>query len=160
MGQCQLQTGEIAEDLTYYFATSEQIPSAVGLGVLMNKDNTVKQAGGFIIQLMPFTSDEIIDKLEKRIAEIDSVTMMLERGMTPEDILKEILGDFDLTITDEIPAAFVCDCSKERVARALSTISKKDMDSIINDGESIEVKCQFCNKAYNFDIDELKELRA
>ena len=160
VGQCQLQTGEIAEDLTYYFATSEQIPSAVGLGVLMNKDNTVKQAGGFIIQLMPFTSDEIIDKLEKRIAEIDSVTMMLERGMTPEDILKEILGDFDLTITDEIPAAFVCDCSKERVARALSTISKKDMDSIINDGESIEVKCQFCNKAYNFDIDELKELRA
>ena len=160
VGQCQLQTGEIAEDLTYYFATSEQIPSAVGLGVLMNKDNTVKQAGGFIIQLMPFTSDEIIDKLEKRIAEIDSVTMMLERGMTPEDILKEILGDFDLTFTDEIPAAFVCDCSKERVARALSTISKKDMDSIINDGESIEVKCQFCNKAYNFDIDELKELRA
>ena len=160
VGQTELQTGEIAEDLTYYFATSEQIPSAVGLGVLMNKDNTVKQAGGFIIQLMPFTSDEIIDKLEKRIAEIDSVTMMLERGMTPEDILKEILGDFDLTITDEIPAAFVCDCSKERVARALSTISKKDMDSIINDGESIEVKCQFCNKAYNFDIDELKELRA
>lgn len=160
VGQTVLQTSEIAEDLTYYFATSEQVPSSVGLGVLMEKDNTVKQAGGFIIQLMPFTSDEIIDKLEKRIAEIDSVTMMLERGMTPEDILKEILGDFDLTITDEIPAAFVCDCSKERVARALSTISKKDMDSIINDGESIEVKCQFCNKAYNFDIDELKELRA
>ena len=84
VGQCQLQTGEIAEDLTYYFATSEQIPSAVGLGVLMNKDNTVKQAGGFIIQLMPFTSDEIIEKLEKRISEIDSVTMMLERGLSPE----------------------------------------------------------------------------
>ena len=159
VGQCQLQTGEIAEDLTYYFATSEQIPSAVGLGVLMNKDNTVKQAGGFIIQLMPFTSDEIIDKLEKRIAEIDSVTMMLERGLTPEGILEEILGDFDVEIVDTIPAAFVCDCSKERVSRALSTISKKDLDSIINDGESIEVKCQFCNKAYNFDIDELKELR-
>ena len=159
VGQCQLQTGEIAEDLTYYFATSEQIPSAVGLGVLMNKDNTVKQAGGFIIQLMPFTSDEIIDKLEKRIAEIDSVTMMLERGLTPEGILEEILGDFGLEIVDTVPAAFVCDCSKERVSRALSTISKKDLDSIINAGESIEVKCQFCNKAYNFDIDELKELR-
>ena len=159
VGQCQLQTGEIAEDLTYYFATSEQIPSAVGLGVLMNKDNTVKQAGGFIIQLMPFTSDEIIDKLEKRIAEIDSVTMMLERGLTPEGILEEILGDFGLEIVDTVPAAFVCDCSKERVSRALSTISKKDLDSIINDGESIEVKCQFCNKAYHFDIDELKELR-
>ena len=154
-----LQTGEIAEDLTYYFATSEQIPSAVGLGVLMNKNNTVRQAGGFIIQLMPFTSDEIIEKLEKRIAEIDSVTMMLERGLTPEGILEEILGDFGLEITDKIPAAFVCDCSKERVSRALSTLSKKDLDDIINDGESIEVKCQFCNKAYEFSVEELKELR-
>ena len=108
---------------------------------------------------MPFTSGEIIDKLEKRIAEIDSVTMMLERGLTPEGILEEILGDFGVEITDTIPAAFVCDCSKERVSRALATISKKDLDSIINDGESIEVKCQFCNKAYHFDIDELKELR-
>jgi molecular chaperone Hsp33 len=159
VGQCQLQTGEIAEDLTYYFATSEQIPSAVGLGVLMTKENTVKQAGGFIIQLMPFTSDAVIEKLEQRIAQIDSVTMMLERGLTPEGILEEILGDFGLEITDTIPAAFVCDCSKEKVSRALSTISKKDMDSIINDGESIEVKCQFCNKAYRFEIDELKELR-
>ena len=159
VGQCQLQTGEIAEDLTYYFATSEQIPSAVGLGVLMNKDNTVKQAGGFIIQLMPFTSDEIIEKLEKRISEIDSVTMMLDRGLSPEGILEEILGEFGVEVTDTLPTAFVCDCSKEKVSRALATISKKDMDSIINDGESIEVKCQFCNKAYTFDIDELKEIR-
>ena len=158
-GTCELVSGEIAEDLTYYFASSEQTPSSVGLGVLMTKDNTVNVAGGFIIQLMPFTSDEIIDKLEKRIAEIDSVTMMLERGLTPEGILEEILGDFGVEITDTIPAAFVCDCSKERVSRALATISKKDLDSIINDGESIEVKCQFCNKAYHFDIDELKELR-
>ena len=159
VGQCQLQTGEIAEDLTYYFATSEQIPSAVGLGVLMNKDNTVKQAGGFIIQLMPFTSDEIIEKLEKRISEIDSVTMMLERGLSPEGILEEILGEFGVEVTDTLPTAFVCDCSKEKVSRALATISKKDMDSIINDGESIEVKCQFCNKAYEFSVEELKELR-
>ena len=156
-GQVALQTGEIAEDLTYYFATSEQIPSAVGLGVLMNKNNTVRQAGGFIIQLMPFTSDEIIEKLENRIAEIDSVTMMLERGLTPEGILEEILGDFGLEITDKIPAAFVCDCSKERVSRALSTLSKKDLDDIINYGESIEVKCQFCNKAYEFSVEELKD---
>lgn len=159
VGQTTLQSGEIAEDLTYYFATSEQIPSAVGLGVLMNKDNTVKQAGGFIIQLMPFTSDEIIEKLEKRISEIDSVTMMLERGLSPEGILEEILGEFGVEVTDTLPTAFVCDCSKEKVSRALATISKKDMDSIINDGESIEVKCQFCNKAYTFDIDELKEIR-
>ena len=159
VGQCQLQTGEIAEDLTFYFATSEQTPSAVGLGVLIDKDNSVKQAGGFIIQLMPFTSDEVIEKLEARIAEIDSVTNMLERGLSAEGILEEILGDLGLEITDTIETRFHCDCSKERVARALSTINKKDLDDIINDGESIEVKCQFCNKAYNFEIDELKAIR-
>lgn len=159
VGQCELQTGEIAEDLTYYFATSEQIPSAVGLGVLVNPDCTVRQAGGFIIQLMPFTSDEVIDKLEKKISGMDTVTNMLERGLTPEGILEEILGDMDLEITDTMPTAFKCDCSKEKISRALATLSKKDMDSIINDGESIEVKCQFCNSAYRFEIDELKELR-
>ncbi len=158
VGQCELQTGEIAEDLTYYFAISEQVPSAVGLGVLMNPDNTVKQAGGFILQLMPGAGDEVVERLEKKITEIDSVTVMLDRGLSPEKILEEILGDFDLTVYDRQPAAFACDCSKERVKRALSTISRKDLDSIINDGESIEVKCQFCNKAYVFDIDELKEL--
>ncbi|MEE1305444.1 MAG: Hsp33 family molecular chaperone HslO [Agathobacter sp.] len=158
VGQCQLQTGEIAEDLTYYFATSEQVPSAVGLGVLVDVDGSVKQAGGFIIQLMPFTPDEVIDKLEKKIAEIDSVTQMLDRGLTPEQILEEVLGDLELQITDTMPTAFVCDCSKEKVSNALATISRKDMQDIINDGESIEVKCQFCNKAYNFDVDELKEI--
>lgn len=158
VGQCELQTGEIAEDLTYYFAVSEQVPSAVGLGLLMNQDNTVKQAGGFIIQLMPDAKDEVIESLEKRIQEIDSVTMMLDRGLSPEKILEEILGDFGMTVYEPEPVAFSCDCSKERVKRALATISKKDLDSIINDGESIEVKCQFCNKAYTFEIDELKEL--
>lgn len=159
VGQCQLQTGEIAEDLTYYFATSEQIPSAVGLGVLVNPDGSVKQAGGFILQLMPFTSDEVIEKLEKRIREIASVTEMLDKGMRPEDILEEILGELELEITDTIPAAFQCDCSKDRVSRALASINKKDMDDIIQEGESIEVKCHFCNKAYTFGIDELKEIR-
>lgn len=159
VGQCQLQTGEIAEDLTYYFATSEQTPSAVGLGVLVDKDCSVKQAGGFILQLMPFTSDDVIEKLENRIAEMDSVTNMLERGLSPEGILEEILGDFGVEITDKIDTQFYCDCSKAKVSRALSTINKKDLDDIINDGESIEVKCQFCNKAYNFDIDELKAIR-
>lgn len=158
VGQCQLQTGEIAEDLTYYFATSEQTPSAVGLGVLVDKDG-VKQAGGFIIQLMPFTTDEVIDKLEKRISEMDSVTGMLERGLSPEGILEEILGDFGLEYTDKLDTQFHCDCSKEKVSRALASINKKDLDDIINDGESIEVKCHFCNKAYTFEIDELKEIR-
>lgn len=159
VGQIALQTGEIAEDLTYYFATSEQVPSAVGLGVLVDKDSSVKQAGGFIIQLMPFTQDEIIDKLEKKITEIASVTEMLEDGNTPEQILEIILGEFGLEITDTIETGFCCDCSKERVSRAIATLSKKDLDDIINDGEAIEVKCQFCNKAYHFDVDELKEMR-
>ena len=158
-GQCQLQTGEIAEDLTYYFATSEQIPSAVGLGVLVDKDCSVKQAGGFIIQLMPFTKDEVIDKLEEKIKNMPSVTDMLEQGKSPEEMLQVVLGDLGLEITDTMPTAFVCDCSKEKIARALSTINKKDLDDIINDGESIEVKCQFCNHAYRFDIEELKEIR-
>ena len=159
VGQCELQTGEIAEDLTYYFATSEQTPSAVGLGVLVDKDGSVKQAGGFILQLMPFTSDDVIEKLENCIAEMDTVTNMLERGLSPEGILEEILGDLGLEIMDTMDTQFYCDCSKDKVARALSTINKKDLDDIINDGESIEVKCQFCNKAYNFDIDELKVIR-
>lgn len=160
VGQIALQTGEIAEDLTYYFATSEQIPSAVGLGVLVDKDLSVRQAGGFIIQLMPFTSDEVVEKLEKKITEIASVTEMLEDGKTPELILEEILGEFGVEITDKIPTAFSCDCSKEKVSRAIATLSKKDLDDIIGDGESIEVKCQFCNKAYEFTVEELKEMRA
>ncbi len=159
VGQCQLQTGEIAEDLTYYFATSEQIPSAVGLGVLVEKDGSVRQAGGFILQLMPFTEDAVIERLETRIKEMDSVTGMMERGLTPEGMLMEILGEFGLEISDTLPAAFVCDCSKEKVSRALSTISKKELDNIIRDGESIEVRCQFCNTAYRFELEELKEIR-
>lgn len=159
VGQTAIQTGEIAEDLTYYFATSEQTPSAVGLGVLMTKENTVRQSGGFIIQLMPFTEEETIEKLEKKISEIKSVTEMLEDGMSPEQILEEILGEFQLEITDTMDTAFSCDCSKERIARALATIGKKDMDEMIADNEPIEVKCHFCNKNYKFDVDELKEIR-
>ena len=159
VGQTVLQTSEIAEDLTYYFATSEQVPSAVGLGVLMNRDNTVKQAGGFIIQLMTDTDDEVIDKLEKKITEITSVTEMLEQGMTPETILEEVLGELGVEITDKIPTEFHCDCSKERISKALASLSKKDLDDMIADNEQIEVKCRFCNTNYVFDMDELKEIR-
>ena len=159
VGQCQLQTGEIAEDLTYYFAVSEQVPSSVGLGVLMNKDNTVRQAGGFIIQLMPFTEDAVIDALEQKIAQIASVTEMLEKGMTPEMILEEILGEMKLEINDTMPVAFHCDCSKERVAKALASLSKKDLDDLIKDEEPIEVKCHFCNENYVFSPDDLREIR-
>ncbi|MBU5473066.1 Hsp33 family molecular chaperone HslO [Roseburia sp. MSJ-14] len=158
IGQVQLQTGEIGDDLTYYFATSEQVPSAVGLGVLMNKDNTVKQAGGFIIQLMPFTDDEIIEKLEKKVAEVTSVTDLLEQGATPESLLEQILGEFGLEINETLPVQYHCDCSKERVTRVIASIGKKDIQEMIDDNEPIEVKCQFCDKHYVFSTEELKEI--
>ena len=159
VGQCELVTGEIAEDLTYYYASSEQIPSAVGLGVLVDTDGSVRQAGGFIIQLMPFTSEEVIDKLEKKLAAIPSVTSMLEMGLTPEGILDRILGDMGVKVNDTIPAAFRCDCSKKRVSQALATLSRSDMDSLIADGSEIEVKCHFCNTGYIFTPEDLIEIR-
>lgn len=158
VGQVQLQTGEIGDDLTYYFATSEQVPSAVGLGVLMNKDNTVKQAGGFIIQLMPFTDDEIIDRLEKKVAEVTSVTDLLEQGATPESLLEQILGVFGLEINETMPVQYHCDCSKERVTRAIASIGRKDIQEMIDDNEPIEVNCQFCDKHYVFTTEDLKEI--
>ena len=158
VGQSELQTGEIAEDLTYYFVASEQIPSAVGLGVLVNPDGSVKQAGGFIIQLMPFCPDEVIDKLEQTLMSVPSVTQLLEMGLNPEEILDCILGEFGVRYNDTIPASFVCDCSKERVSGALATLSRKDLNDFIESGESIEVKCQFCNTAYQFTVDDLKEI--
>lgn len=158
IGQTALQTGEIAEDLTYYFAVSEQVPSAVGLGVLMNKENTVEQAGGFIIQLMPFAEEEVIEKLEKKVAEVTSVTSLLAQGYNPEIILQKLLGDLGLEITENMPVRFYCGCSKERVTKALASISRAELDEIIKDGKPIEVNCDFCNTHYTFDIDELKEI--
>ena len=158
LGQCALQTSEIAEDLTYYFATSEQVPSSVGLGVLMNRDNTVKQAGGFILQLMPFCDEEIISKLEKRLAEVTSVTAMLDEGCTPEMILDRLLGDMDLVINDTVPTEFYCNCSKERVSRALISVGRKDLNEMIQDGKPVELNCHFCNTNYVFTVEEMKEL--
>lgn len=157
-GQTVLQTGEIAEDLTYYFATSEQVPSAVGLGVLMEKDNTVKQAGGFIIQLMPFASDDIVDKLEEKIGRMQSVTAMFEAGMTPEQLLLELLGEFGLDILQTVPTGFYCNCDKKRVEKAIISIGKKDIREMIHDGKSIEVMCHFCNTPYTFSVEELMEI--
>lgn len=159
VGQVELKTGEIAEDLTYYFATSEQVPSAVGLGVLMNKDNTVRQAGGFIVQLMPYADDKLIDALEAKITAMPSVTTLLDAGKSPEDLIEYLLGDFEPEILETIPTKFSCNCDKKRVEKALIAVGKKELDAMIRDGEDIEVKCQFCGKAYNFSIEELKEIR-
>lgn len=158
VGQIALQTGEIAEDLTYYFAASEQIPSSVGLGVLMNRDNTVKRAGGFIIQLMPFTPDDIIDALEKNLMTVTSVTELLDEGLTPEELLEKILEGMDVEITDRMPVRFYCGCSKERVKKAVISIGKKDLKEMIAENKPVEVHCDFCNTAYIFEIDELKEI--
>ncbi len=158
VGQTNLVTSEIAEDITFYFAESEQVPSSVGLGVLMNKDNTVKQAGGFIIQLMPFTDDKIIDRLEEKLSGIDSVTSMLDSGMSPEDIIEDILGEFGTEITDRIDTGFKCNCSKERVRKALFSIDKKDIKEMIEEGKPINVECHFCNTSYEFNTEELKKI--
>lgn len=158
VGQTVLQTSEIAEDLTYYFATSEQVPSSVGLGVLMERDNTVKQAGGFIIQLMPFAEDSVIDKLEENLTKISSVTSLLDAGNTPEQMLEILLEGMEPEITDKMPTAFECNCDKKRVEKALISIGKKELKSLIEEGEEIEVNCQFCNTHYKFSVEELKDL--
>ena len=141
VGQTILVSSEIAEDLTYYFASSEQVPSSVGLGVLMNKDNTVRCAGGFIIQLMPFATEETISQLEENLKDVTSVTDFLDKGYT-----------------DTIPTQFYCNCSKERVEQAVASIGKKDIQEMIDEGKDIEVKCHFCNTAYNYTVEDLKNI--
>ncbi|MEY8322508.1 Hsp33 family molecular chaperone HslO [Lachnospiraceae bacterium 54-11] len=157
-GQTDLQTGEIAEDLTYYFATSEQVPSSVGLGVLMEKNNTVRQAGGFIVQLMPFTQERVVARLEENLGKIPSVTSVLDAGKTPEEMLGLLFEGMDMEIVDTIPAHFYCNCDKKRVEKAIISIGRKEIGEMIAEGKEIEVKCHFCNTAYVFTVEELKEL--
>lgn len=158
VGQTVLQTSEIAEDLTYYFAASEQVPSSVGLGVLMEKDNTVKQAGGFIIQLMPFTEEKVISQLEENLKDVTSVTTMLEKGHTPESLLKTLLKGFDIEINETIPTQFYCNCDKDRVEKALISVGRKELQEMIDEGKEIEMNCHFCNRNYTFSVEELKNI--
>ena len=160
VGQTHLVSGEIAEDLTYYFATSEQVPTSVALGVLMNKDNTVRQAGGFIIQLMPFADEEVISYLEEKLKEFSSITSLMDEGMTPEDMMERLLGEFGVSVLDKIDTQFECNCSKNRVAKAVMSIGKKDLKEMVDDGKPIEVNCHFCNEKYEFSVEELKEMLA
>lgn len=157
-GQTHLVSGEIAEDIAYYYATSEQVPSVVALGVLMNKDNTVKQAGGFIIQLMPFAEEAVIDRLEKKVNDITSITSLLDQEMTPEMILEHILGEFGLELMDKLPTSFECNCTKKRVEKAIISIGEKEISEMIEEEKPIEVNCHFCNTHYHFSVEELKEL--
>ncbi|MBO4784118.1 MAG: Hsp33 family molecular chaperone HslO [Lachnospiraceae bacterium] len=158
VGQTELQTGEIAEDLTYYFASSEQTPSSVGLGVLMNKDNTVKQAGGFILQLMPDVSEETIEKIEQNLSNISSVTTLLDEGKGPKEMLEILCEGLDPKIIDIIPVGFKCNCSKERVSKALISVGKEELSKIVEEEDSINLHCDFCNTDYEFTKAELEEL--
>ncbi len=158
VGQTLLQTGEIAEDLTYYFAVSEQIPSSVGLGVLMNRDNTVAYAGGFIIQLMPFAEDEVIEKLEQNLRGVSSVTDLLKEGDTPEQILEILLEGLSPEFDDTIPVSFFCGCNKKKIEKVLISLGEKELQDMIEDGQEIEVNCQFCGSHYKFSVEELKKL--
>ena len=160
IGQSNLVSGEIAEDLTYYFATSEQIPTSVALGVLMEKNNTVKHAGGFIIQMLPFAEESLISDLEERLKDFSSITSLMEQGMTPTDMINKLFKGYDITMNNSITPNYHCDCSKERVEKAIMSISRKDIEEMIADNEPIEVNCQFCNKHYIFTPDDLKKMIA
>ncbi len=158
VGQTELQTGEIAEDLTYYFAASEQIPSSVGLGVLMDRDNTVRRAGGFIIQLMPFAEEAVTEQLEQNLEKIHSVTELLDMGRTPEQILELLLEGFSVEFTERTPVCFHCNCSREKVGKVLAGLGKDELESMIEEGKEIEVNCHFCNTNYTFSVEELREI--
>lgn len=154
-GQVELQTGEVAEDLAYYFTVSEQLPSAVGLGVMVDTDSSVKHAGGFIVQLLPEAPEEVIELLEKKLANIEPVTTMMEKGMKPEDMLSYIFEGIDIEFTEKRDVEFYCDCSKEKVSRALAAMGDGELQGIIDDDEEIEVKCFFCNTAYKFSVEDI-----
>ena len=157
VGQTAIQTGEIAEDITYYFAVSEQIPSSVGLGVLVNRqEKKILQAGGFIVQLMPFAEEETISRLEKNLQGIDSVTKMLSAGDTPEQMLEKVLEGLDTVVTQKDPVRFYCNCGKEKYERALVLLGRDEVQKIVDDGEPVEIQCQFCGKKYRFSQEELK----
>ncbi|MCM1191545.1 MAG: Hsp33 family molecular chaperone HslO [Butyrivibrio sp.] len=158
VGQTLLQTGEIAEDLTYYFAASEQVPSSVGLGVLMNRDNTVRQAGGFIVQLMPFAEEAVVSRLEQNLSQVRSVTAMLDEGKSPEQILEILLEGLHPAVSDTMAALFSCSCSRQKIERVLISLGKQEIGDMIEEGQEIEVNCHFCNTRYKFTVDELKEL--
>lgn len=157
-GQVPLVSGEMADDLTYYFAKSEQIPSSVALGVLVDTDYSCKEAGGFIIQLMPDTPEEVIEAIEKKLPYLEPVTTLLDKGNSPEDIMEMILGDLDIIFYEKMPVNFKCDCDRERVEKALISVGKEELKDMLENDKKANLKCHFCNMEYDFTEDDLKEL--
>lgn len=158
VGQTLLQTGEIADDLTYYFTTSEQVPSSVGLGVLMNRDNTVRQAGGFILQLMPFAGEDVIGRLEENLSRVQSVTSLLDAGNTPEQMLETLLEGLEPVWNGTAETVFSCNCSRQKIEKVLISLGKQEIRDMIEEGQDVEVNCHFCNSHYQFSVEELKDL--
>ncbi|AFA49037.1 Hsp33 family molecular chaperone HslO [Acetobacterium woodii] len=158
VGYSPLISGELAEDLTYYFAQSEQIPTSVSLGVLLNDDGTVRQAGGFIIQLLPDTTDDVIDSLEEALTKTPSLTKLLDQGNSLETIIANLFIDLNLKVSDQTSTRFVCDCSRQRITKALISIGKQDLVEMISDQEDIEINCDFCNKKYLFSPADLQAI--
>lgn len=160
IGITPIVSGEIAEDITQYFAVSEQIPTVCGLGVLIDTDHTCRAAGGFMIQLLPGADEAFIDLLESRMTPVYSVSAYFDRGLSNEEIMRELLGErIPFDVFDENDIGYRCDCSRERTERALLSLPKKDLDEMIDDGKEIEMTCRFCDKRYVFSPDELKEIR-
>jgi molecular chaperone Hsp33 len=158
IGQVPIQTGEIGDDLAFYFAQSEQVPSLVALGVLVDRDYTVKQAGGFIVQIMPDCDEFNLRKFEKSAENITSVTAMLEKGLSNEELIREVMKDFEVEILEEVDVDYVCDCCDERMQRAIVSLGKSEIRDIIDEQGEAEIVCQFCNKAYLYDKSALEEM--
>jgi len=159
-GQVPIVSGELGEDFTYYFATSEQVPSSVGVGVLVNPDNSIQTAGGFIIQLMPGTDDSTITEIENRLQSIPPVSKMIQAGLTPEEILDQLLGEGNVKVLEKMPVSFQCQCSRERISNALISLGKAEIQDIIEEEGKAEAQCHFCNEKYQFSKEELEELAA
>lgn len=157
-GVVEIQSGEIADDIAYYLTSSDQIPSAVSLGVLLNEDSTVREAGGFIVQLMDGATDETAALLEERVAALPSTTTMLTEGETPESMLERLLGDMDLQVLEDKPVEFRCDCTRERTLKLLSLVSADELQDMVDEGEDVEMVCAFCNSKYQYSPDEIAAL--
>ncbi|WLD93482.1 Hsp33 family molecular chaperone HslO [Alkalihalobacillus sp. AL-G] len=158
-GQVPLVSGELGDDFTYYFVSSEQIPSAVAVGVLVNPDNTILASGGFIIQVMPGAADEMITFIEKRLQAIDPVSKMIEQGMTPEELLYNVLGAENVKLLDKSPIQFSCQCSKERISNAMISIGEEEIQNMIDEDGQAEANCHFCGESYHFTKEDLIKLR-
>ena len=160
VGSIGLLSGEIADDLTAYFAESEQIPSACALGVLVDTDQSVLCAGGYLIQLLPGADDEVITKVEQGVARVGAVTNHLKDGITALDLVREVLRDFDLEVLEESPVEYRCYCDRERVSRALISMGREELESLIAEQGGAELTCQFCDRVYQYTREDLEELLA